>query len=111
MAFRGDLEALVLGVLQEGPLHGYEIAKRIREKSDALIRIGEGQLYPCLHRLEQSGFIQAEWLLQEGKPSRKVYSLTESGGSEVEERRRTWEKFAAGVNSVLAPPKPARGQG
>ncbi len=55
MAFKGDLEALVLGVLQGGSLHGYEMAKRIRQSSESALSVGEGQLYPALHRLEREG--------------------------------------------------------
>ena len=74
MAFKGDLEALILAVLADHALHGYEISKRIRSQSQEVLKYGEGQLYPALHKLEESGFIEAEWMLQDGKPDRKVYN-------------------------------------
>jgi PadR family transcriptional regulator, regulatory protein PadR len=103
MAFRSDLEAMVLGVLQTEALHGYEIAKRIRELSKDAFRYGEGQLYPALHALERAGFVAAEWVPQEGKPARKVYAITESGKAELAKQRKQWEKFAHGVASILTP--------
>jgi PadR family transcriptional regulator, regulatory protein PadR len=105
MAFRSDLEAMVLGVLQGESLHGYEIAKRIRQLSKDALKFGEGQLYPALHALEESGHIAAEWVPQEGKPARKVYSITEGGKAELEKQRSAWEKFVQGVASILAPTK------
>ena len=101
MAFKGDLEALVLGVLEGTQLHGYEISKRIRQLSDTALAVGEGQLYPALHRLERDGMVAATWVPQEGKPPRKVYRLTEEGAGLLEEHKREWERFARGVNQVL----------
>ena len=108
MAFRSDLEAMVLGVLQQGALHGYEIAKRIRQLSKDALKFGEGQLYPALHNLEESGAITAEWVPQEGKPARRVYSITEQGLKELEKQRNAWAKFSQGVASILAPAKAVR---
>lgn len=110
MAFKGDLEALVLGVLQESELHGYEIAKRIKQLSGQALAVGEGQLYPALHKLEKEGLVSAIWMPQEGKPPRKVYRLTECGSCELAERRKSWESFSRGVAAVLYPsPEAARG--
>lgn len=108
MAFRSDLEAMVLGVLQQGSLHGYEIAKRIRQQSQDALRFGEGQLYPALHSLEQANCITAEWVPQEGKPARKVYSITEQGVAELDKQRNAWARFAQGVSAILAPAKAVR---
>jgi DNA-binding PadR family transcriptional regulator len=103
MAFRGDLESLILGVLQEGDLHGYEIAKRIKRHSESLLSYGEGQMYPALHALEAEGAIVACWETQEGKPARRVYALTSAGGDALAERRAAWERFQMGVNRMLSP--------
>jgi len=103
LAFKGDLEALILGVLQAGELHGYEISKRIRELSDTALAVGEGQLYPALHRLERDGMVAATWVPQEGKPPRKVYRLTDDGNGELARHQREWSKFAEGVAAILAP--------
>jgi len=103
MAFRGDLEALILGALQDGPLHGYAIARRIQTSSDGCLRFGEGQLYPALHKLEESGLVRSEWFFQEGKPSKKTYAVTEVGVQELARQLHLWEKFVKGVSRVLSP--------
>jgi len=101
--FRSDLDALVLGVLQSGQLHGYEITKRINAQDDSILSVKEGQLYPILHRLENEGKIVAEWIPQEGKPARKVYALTESGHAELVEQRKAWGKFVLSVDGLIGP--------
>jgi len=111
MAFREDLDALVLAVLHSGPMHGYEISRRIRELSDKVLSAGEGKLYPCLHKLEEDGFIQAEWVPQENRPARKVYSLTDKGSGALAKKKKAWEEFAASVNTILYPPQPKVSRG
>ena len=107
MGFKSDLEAVVLGTLQGEGLHGYEISKRISNKSDGLLKIGEGQLYPTLHRLEEQGFVTSEWIGQEGRPPRKVYSLTKAGLDELVEKKKGWEQFARGIGAIMSHPKEA----
>ena len=102
MAFKGDLEALILAVLSDHALHGYEISKRIRSQSQEVLKYGEGQLYPALHKLEEAGHIEAEWMLQDGKPDRKVYSITSNGREELEKHRSAWTKFVSGVGGIFA---------
>ena len=109
MSFKSDLEAIVLGSLQGQSLHGYEISKRISTKSEGLLRVGEGQLYPTLHKLEQAGLVTAEWVNQEGKPARKVYSLTEAGTAHLAEKQKTWAKFARSIGAIMTHPKEAPG--
>jgi len=101
--FRSDLDALVLGVLQSGHLHGYEITKRINAQDETILKVKEGQLYPILHRLENEGKIAAEWVQQEGKPARKMYTLTDAGHKELETQRLSWVKFVQSVEGLLAP--------
>lgn len=102
MGFKGDLEALILAILADHALHGYEISKRIRTQSQEVLKYGEGQLYPALHKLEESGFIAAEWMMQDGKPDRKVYSITPSGREELERHKSAWAKFSAGVGNIFS---------
>jgi len=100
MAFRGDIKALILGTLQAEPLHGYEIVRRIRESGGAG-RLSEGQIYPYLHQLEEAGMVTAEWQTDTGAAPRRVYQLTPEGKAELSRNRAQWEKFVAGIGSVL----------
>ena len=79
MAFRRDLDVLMLSVLQAEALHGSEIARRIDARGETAFRTKEGRIYPILYRMENTGMLQSDWIPQEGKPARKVYRLTESG--------------------------------
>lgn len=101
MAFRGDLQALILGALNEGPLHGYEIVRRIREAGGAA-KLSEGQIYPYLHKLEDLTLVIANWHTDTGAAPRRVYELTPKGREELDRQRAVWEKFAAGVGSLLS---------
>lgn len=105
MAFRSDLDALVLGVLTAGPMHGYDITRRINALGAGSIRVQEGQLYPILHRLEADAKVAAEWIPQEGRPARKVYRLTESGHDALQAKRADFERFAASIASLLGTPE------
>jgi len=107
MAFRGDLEALVLGVLQDRSAHGYEIARLIADRTDRLVTVGEGQLYPTLHKMEKEELISAEWVPQVKKPDQKQYKLTPKGLEELGRQRSRWQKFAAGITSVMGGPQAA----
>lgn len=101
MAFRSDLDALVLGTLREGPQHGYAISKALKATEGGVLKLGEGQLYPALHKLEREGMVFAKWQPQEGKPPRKVYALTETGRAELDRYRQEWQAFVHSVNAVL----------
>lgn len=101
--YRTDTRALVLAILRDGPTHGYGIAKAIRQRSNEALKLGEGQLYPILHELEERGLVVADWEMQEGDPPKRVYRLTEKGNGELEERARQWSEFTNAVGSVLSP--------
>jgi len=101
MAYKQEIEALVLGVLGDGPLHGYRIAQSIKARSEGALKMGDNQVYPVLHRLELEGLIRAEWQVQEGKPSRKVYQLTPTGRGRLIQRRKEWEQYVATFSSVI----------
>ena len=107
MAFKGDLEALILGVLQEGDLHGYEIAKRIKQLGADALQVWEGQLYPALHKLEKEGNVSAIWVPQDGKPPRKVYALTDDGRKQLIAHHMKWREFSEVVEAMLSPKKPS----
>lgn len=97
---KGTTTLLVLGVLREAELHGYEIAKRIRERSGAVISPGEGWLYPALHRLEERGHLEATWRDGEAGPRRRYYRITGKGIDALDAQMREWERFAESVRLV-----------
>ncbi len=101
MKFKGNLEAMVLGALKDGPLHGYAIAKAIENQSGEALKVGENQLYPTLHRLEREEFVEAEWQPQENKPPRKTYKLTETGKGKLAKFRKDWASHASAMSAVL----------
>jgi DNA-binding PadR family transcriptional regulator len=103
MAFKSDLDALILGVLQESPAHGYEIARRVKKLSADALELGENRLYPCLKSLEDAGLVDAQWNNQEGRPPRKVFQLTAAGHQVLDSKRSSWLKFSDAVNSILVP--------
>jgi PadR family transcriptional regulator, regulatory protein PadR len=108
MDFRSDLEALVLATLERGASHGYDIGRAINQAAEGSIRLKDGQLYPVLHRLENEGWISAEWVPQEGKPSRKVYALSDEGRRVLETKREGWRRFTRVVDGLLTPtPSPS----
>jgi PadR family transcriptional regulator PadR len=97
----GTLDLLVLRTLARGANHGYGILCRVHEASNNLLRVEEGSLYPALHRLEQAGFLHAEWRVTDNNRRAKVYSLTASGRRQLAEEQRKWTRVAEGVARVL----------
>lgn len=105
---KGNTGTVVLAILAEGPLHGYQIAKEMRRRSDDALELGQGVLYPILHRLEDRGLIAGEWEQSTGTPSRKRYAITERGHQELKEKRAEWTAFARAMSQVLEPERKAR---
>jgi PadR family transcriptional regulator PadR len=97
---KGTTTLLVLGVLRDRELYGYEIAQRIRERSGAVISPGEGWLYPALHRLEEQGLLDATWREGGPGPRRRYYRLTAKGRRALDAQLREWETFAQSVRLV-----------
>lgn len=98
---KGNTATVVLAILNEGPLHGYQIAKEMRRRSGDALELGQGVLYPILHRLEDRGLIAGEWEQSTGTPSRKKYVLTDKGRGELHSRRTEWHAFAKAMAQVL----------
>jgi len=101
MGYKTEIEALVLGALGEGPLHGYLISTSIKSKSEGALKMGDNQIYPTLHRLEADGLVVAEWQEQVGKPARKVYSLTLAGRTRLEKHREEFKRYASHFAAIL----------
>lgn len=100
-AVQGTLDHLILRTLSWDAMHGYAIARWIRESSDDDLQIEEGTLYPALHRLEDRGLIEAEWGLSENNRRAKYYRLTSTGRRELRVRTRSWERYTRAVTKVL----------
>ena len=100
---RGTLDLLVLKTLDSlGPLHGYGIARRIEQVSDNLLALNQGTLYPALLRLEQRGWIRAEWGASDNNRRARFYSLTKAGRKQLAAEASDWERMAAMIGRVLA---------
>jgi transcriptional regulator len=99
---QGSLDLLILKTLALGPLHGWGISKRIRQLSDDAFEVGQGSLYPALYRLEERGWITAEWgVSPEGRRTRS-YALTSIGRKQFAAERAHWRAFSAAVEQVLS---------
>jgi PadR family transcriptional regulator PadR len=90
---RGTLDLLILKVVALGPSHGYAIAQRLRQISKDFFQVHQGSLYPALHRLEDRGWLQAEWKESETGREAKFYSLTKKGRKQLEEEDVNWERL------------------
>ena len=97
----GTLDSLVLKTLSWGPRHGYGIARFLEERTDELIQIEEGSLYPALYRLEKRGWIEAEWGKSELGRRAKFYSLTPVGRKQLNSETERWRVFSKAVTEIL----------
>jgi PadR family transcriptional regulator PadR len=96
------LDLLVLTVLgRRGPLHGYGIANAIENLSEDALRVDEGSLYPALHRMEEAGWISAEWTVTENKRRARIYQLTRAGKKQLASETERWTSVSAGIARVL----------
>ena len=98
---QGTLDLLILRTLQREPLHGWGVAKRITLLSGEALSVGQGSLYPALHRLEQQGWIEAEWKESELGRSAKFYSLTREGKRQLERELQSWKRLSSAVRLVI----------
>jgi PadR family transcriptional regulator, regulatory protein PadR len=98
---QGTLDLLILKTIALGPLHGWAIAQRIRQVSKDMLQVNQGALYPALHRLEQQGWISAEWGESENNRRAKYYSLTKSGKKYLQREQANWKRLSAAIGLVL----------
>jgi PadR family transcriptional regulator, regulatory protein PadR len=98
---QGTLDLLILKTIAIEPMHGWAIAQRIRQVSKEVLQVNQGALYPALHRLEQQGWITAEWGESENNRRAKYYSLTKSGKKYLQSERANWERLSAAIGLVL----------
>jgi transcriptional regulator len=98
---QGTLDLLILKTLQREPLHGWAIGKRIQLLSGEVLAVGQGSLYPALHRLENNGWIDAEWKASESGREAKVYALTREGKKQLERELESWTRLSSAVGLLL----------
>jgi PadR family transcriptional regulator, regulatory protein PadR len=97
----GPLHLMILKTVSWGPMHGYAIARSIRQITDDVLQIEEGSLYPALHRMEQRGWIESEWGLSENNRRAKFYRPSEAGRRHLAAESSNWLQFAQAVGKVL----------
>jgi PadR family transcriptional regulator, regulatory protein PadR len=101
---RGTLDLLVLKALSRGPAHGYGVARWIEQATNDALAVGEGTLYPALHRLEERGWIEARWGISENNRRAKFYSLTRRGRAQLRAEVASWRRYAAAVFAAIDAP-------
>ena len=100
---QGTLDLMILRVLALEPMHGWAIAQRIRLMSDEQLQVGQSALYPALHRLEQQGWLKAEWAISDHNRRAKYYTLTARGRRALDAESEQWARLSAAVNLVMKP--------
>jgi transcriptional regulator len=98
---QGTLDLLILQVSAPGPLHGYAIAQRIQQVSKDALQVQQGSLYPALHRLEERGWLRAEWKTSDTGREAKFYSLTKAGRKQLDVERGNWERLSQAIGLIL----------
>ena len=98
---QGTLDMLILRILSLEPAHGYAVARRLQQISQHTLQVNQGSLYPALHRLEQNGWLKAEWRQSDTGREAKVYSLTRAGRKQLEVEKTSWDRLTATVRLVF----------
>lgn len=98
---QGTLSLLILRVTALEPMHGWAIAQRIRLMSGDVLQVGQGALYPALHKLEQNGWLRSKWALSENNRRAKYYTLTKAGRKALDREAAQWERLAGAVSLVV----------
>ena len=98
---QGTLDLLILKVIALEPMHGWAVAQRIRQISRDVLQVGQGALYPSLHKLEQNGWISSKWDVSENNRRAKYYTLTKAGRKILEQESAQWERLSAAISLVV----------
>jgi PadR family transcriptional regulator PadR len=98
---QGTLDLLILKILRLEPLHGWAISQRLKQVSGGVLQVSDGSLYPALHKLEQEGWITAEWKPTENNRRAKFYSLTRPGRRQLETEAANWERLSTAISHVV----------
>ncbi len=103
---QGTLDLLLLKILALQPMHGWAVGQRLRQVSGEVLQVSDGSLYPALHKLEQEGWITAEWKTSELGRRAKYYSLTRLGRRQLEQEEREWQRLSAAIQQVVCLKEP-----
>jgi PadR family transcriptional regulator len=98
---QGTLDMLILQILSLEPAHGYGIAQRLEQISKSVVQVNQGSLYPALHRLEQRGWLKADWKESETGREAKFYSLTRSGQKQLRSEKDSWDRLTGAVRLIF----------
>jgi PadR family transcriptional regulator len=98
---QGTLDLLILRIVASEPMHGWAIAQRIKLMSNDVVQVGQGSLYPALHKLEQQGWITAEWGESNNNRRAKYYRLTRDGRRALRQEAAQWERLSAAISSIV----------
>jgi len=100
---QGTLDLLILRILALEPLHGWAVAQRIRQMSNEQLRVGQSALYPALHKLEQQGWVAAEWAPSENNRRAQYYRLTAAGRKALKAETAQWARLSAAISLIVKP--------
>ena len=98
---QGTLDLLILKILALQPLNGWAISQRLKQMSGEVLQVSDGSLYPALHKLEQEGWITAEWSPSENNRRAKFYSLTRLGRKQLEKETANWSRVSAAISGIV----------
>jgi PadR family transcriptional regulator, regulatory protein PadR len=98
---QGTVDLLILKIIAIEPMHGWAIAQRIRQMSNDVLQVGQSALYPALHKLEQQGWIEAEWKMSDNNRRAKYYSLTRAGRKALAKEANQWERLSAAISVIV----------
>ena len=99
---QGTLDVLILKTIALEPMHGWAIAQRIRQMSNDVLLVGQSALYPALHKLEQLGWIEAEWKMSENNRRAKYYALTRAGRTALAKETHRWERLSTAISLIVS---------
>lgn len=102
---QGTLDLLLLKMLALEPLHGFAVSQRLKQASGDVLQVSDGSLYPALHKLEQEGWIAAEWRPSENNRRAKFYSLTKLGRRQLQRETESWQRLSGAISLVVALPE------
>ena len=100
---QGTLDLLLLKILALEPMHGWAISQRLKQISGNILQVSDGSLYPALHKLEQEGWITAEWLISDTKRRVKFYSLSKEGHKQLNAQTADWKRLSGAISAIVLP--------